>query len=159
MSFSMPMTSKQSSAKWRPIGALEERRAIRDVDADVAGPRRLDRLDPNVTTRDLPTQPGRLGQGQAVRPKRSPREILEDTFAWIHQNAALVRSTLTWPVTGSGGLIGSESVPRTGDDTAAIDHGAQAVGVGVLGEQELGGELGRPVQRPSSVERKRLVDS
>jgi CDP-paratose 2-epimerase len=29
------------------------------------------------------------------RPRRSPRTVLEDIFAWIHDNDALVRSTLT----------------------------------------------------------------
>ena len=56
-------------------------------------------------------------------------------------------------------LVGLAHLPRPGDHAAAVDDVAQAVHVGVLGQQQLARQLGGAVQRARAVERKRFADA
>jgi len=56
-------------------------------------------------------------------------------------------------------LIGFTHLPGTGDEAAAIDGAAEAVGVGVFDDHELGSEFGHAVKRARAVEGEIFVDA
>ena len=59
---------------------------------------------------------------------------------------------------GEDALVDLAHLPGAGDHAAAVDHRAQAEGVGVLLDQQLGGELGRPVEGARAGQREVLGD-
>ena len=60
---------------------------------------------------------------------------------------------------GEDALVDLAHLPGPGDHAAAVGHRAQAEGVGVLLDQQLGGELGRAVERARAGEREVLGDA
>ena len=55
-------------------------------------------------------------------------------------------------------LVDLSHLPGPGDHAEAVDHGGDAEGRPVLLDQELGGELRRPVERPRALQREVLGD-
>ena len=82
---------------------------------------------------------------RTVRARPAEAEVL-------HRSAEVVREQ---PV-GEHSLVDFSHLPRTGNHTTAVDDAAEPEGLDVLGNEQLGGELRRPVRGSRTVERKRL---
>ena len=167
-----------------PRRALEQAPAVRRVERHVARARVGDRLDRDLVAGQLAAQVGRLAQRQragdaAADVERLPvpalgvGELLEHEVAEVvdvQQVAHLLAAAAVADVgqrpllhvreqpVREHALVDLAHLPRPGDHAEAVDRRGHAERVGVLGEQQLGGELRGAVERARSRQREVLGD-
>src|SRR6478672_3210135 len=160
-------------------------RAVTEVDRDVAGPGLGLNPDRYLFAGQLTADLSRLQQREAalaatarVRGNAAPAlrvaELLVDEVDQVvdvkqvaHLLAgAAVADVGEWAAEvvaeqppGEDALIDLAHLPRAGDHAAAVGHRPQPEGVGVLLDQQLGGELGRAVEGAGAGEREILGDA
>src|SRR6187399_2380772 len=168
-----------------PFRALEEPGAVRDEDGDVIPPGLRYPLDRDLVAGQLPADLCRLEQREAVvpaapdvaheaRPATRVAELLVhqlDQVVDVEQIAHLLSLASIADVAqreaevmvkepeGEDSLVDLAHLPGPGDHPATVDHRAQPEARRVLLDQQLGGELGRPVEAAGSVEREVLGDA
>ncbi len=160
-------------------------RAVAQVDRHVAGAGLGDDPDRHLVAGQLAAERGRLQQREAAlaaaadvggdaAPALRVAELLVDQVDQVvdvEQVAHLLARAAVADVgeraaeevaeqpPGEDALVDLAHLPGPGDHAAAVGHRAQAEGVGVLLDQQLGGELGRAVEGAGAGQREVLGDA